>query len=34
VADWLLINNKDEGIGVIMRIYLPDMEKMKTCSAP
>jgi len=33
-ANWLPINRKDEAIGAIMRIYVPDMEKMKTWSAP
>jgi hypothetical protein len=32
--NWLPINRKDEGIGAIMRIYVPDMEKMKTWNAP
>jgi len=32
--DWLPINRKDEGIGAIMRIYVPDMEKMKTWQVP
>lgn len=32
--NWLPINRKDENIGAIMRIYVPDMEKMKTWSAP
>ena len=32
--NWLPINHKDEGIGAIMRIYAPDMEKLKTWTAP
>ena len=32
--NWLPINRKDEGIGAIMRIYVPDLEKMKTWKAP
>ena len=31
--NWLPINRKDEDIGAIMRIYVPDLEKMKTWSA-
>jgi len=32
--NWLPINRKDEDIGAIMRIYVPDLEKMKTWEAP
>ncbi len=32
--NWLPINRKDENIGAIMRIYVPDMQKMKAWSAP
>lgn len=32
--NWLPINRKDEGIDLIMRIYVPDLEKMKTWEAP
>jgi len=32
--NWLPINRKDEAIGAIMRIYVPDLEKMKTWTAP
>jgi len=32
--NWLPINRKDEDIGAIMRIYVPDLEKMKTWTAP
>ena len=32
--NWLPINRKNEDIGAIMRIYVPDLEKMKTWSTP
>jgi hypothetical protein len=32
--NWLPINRQDEGIGTIMRIYVPDLEKMKIWKAP
>ncbi len=32
--NWLPIVRKDEGIGTVMRIYVPDLEKMKTWKAP
>jgi len=32
--NWLPINRKDEGIGAVMRIYVPDLEKMKSWQAP
>jgi hypothetical protein len=32
--NWLPINRKDEAIGAVMRIYVPDMEKMKSWTAP
>jgi len=32
--NWLPINRKDEGIGTIMRIYVPDLEKIKTWQPP
>ena len=32
--NWLPIERKDEGIGPILRIYVPDIEKMKTWQAP
>jgi len=32
--NWLPINRKNEDIGAIMRIYVPDIEKMKTWSPP
>ena len=32
--NWLPINRKDEGIGPIMRIYVPDLEKMKIWKVP
>jgi len=34
IENWLPINRKDEGIGAIMRIYVPDLEKMKTWRPP
>ena len=32
--NWLPINREDLGIGVIMRVYAPDLERMKTWKAP
>lgn len=32
--NWLPINRKDEAIGAIMRIYVPDLEKVKSWKAP
>jgi hypothetical protein len=32
--NWLPITRKDLALDVIMRIYVPDLEKMKTWSAP
>ena len=32
--NWLPINRKDEVIDMILRIYVPDLEKMKTWTAP
>jgi len=32
--NWLPVNRKHEDVGAIMRIYVPDLEKMKTWSAP
>jgi hypothetical protein len=32
--NWLPIKRQDEAIGAIMRIYVPDLEKMKTWTAP
>jgi hypothetical protein len=32
--NWLPINRNDENIGAIMRLYTPDLEKMKTWTAP
>jgi hypothetical protein len=32
--NWLPINRKDEALDIIMRIYAPDLEKMKTWTAP
>jgi len=32
--NWLPINRGDQGIDIILRIYAPDLEKMKTWQAP
>jgi len=32
--NWLPINRIDQGIDIILRIYAPDLEKMKTWKAP
>lgn len=32
--NWLPINRKDKEIDLVLRIYVPDMEKMKTWQAP
>ncbi len=32
--NWLPISREDLGIGVIMRVYVPDLKKMKTWKAP
>jgi len=32
--NWLPINRKDENMDIILRIYVPDLEKMKTWTAP
>ena len=32
--NWLPINRQDQGIDIILRIYAPDLEKMKTWKAP
>ena len=32
--NWLPINRKDEDMDVVLRIYVFDLEKMKTWSAP
>ena len=32
--NWLPIHRKDQGIDIILRIYAPDLEKMKTWTAP
>ena len=34
VENWLPINREDLGIDVIMRVYAPDLEKMKTWKPP
>jgi hypothetical protein len=32
--NWLPINRKDEGLDILLRVYQPDLEKMKTWQAP
>jgi hypothetical protein len=32
--NWLPINRKDENIDIVLRVYVPDLEKMKTWKAP
>ena len=32
--NWLPINRKDEALDIVMRIYAPDMEKLKTWNTP
>jgi len=32
--NWLPINRQDEVLDVVMRIYAPDLDKMKTWKAP
>ena len=32
--NWLPVNRKDENLDVILRIYMPDLEKFKTWSVP
>jgi hypothetical protein len=32
--NWLPLNRGDEGIDLSLRIYAPDLEKMKTWRAP
>ena len=32
--NWLPINRKDEDLDIVMRIYAPDMEKLKTWNTP
>ena len=32
--NWLPISRKDEDIDLILRIYVPDLEKMKTWQTP
>ncbi len=32
--NWLPINRQDEDLDVVMRIYAPDLEKMKTWQVP
>ena len=32
--NWLPINRGDEGLDIILRVYVPDLAKMKTTKAP
>ncbi len=32
--NWLPITREDLGLDVVMRVYVPDLEKMKTWKAP
>ena len=32
--NWLPIHRRDEDLSVQMRVYVPDLEKMKTWTAP
>ena len=32
--NWLPINSQDEELDIILRIYVPDLEKVKTWKAP
>ena len=32
--NWLPINRMDQGIDIILRIYAPDLERIKTWQAP
>lgn len=32
--NWLPISRMDENMDIILRIYVPDLEKMKTWSSP
>ncbi len=32
--NWLPIKRKDEDMDIILRIYIPDLEKLKTWSPP
>jgi len=32
--NWLPINRGDEGLDILLRVYAPDLEKMKTWNAP
>jgi hypothetical protein len=32
--NWLPINRKDENIDVLLRIYVPDFDKVKTWAPP
>jgi len=32
--NWLPINRKDEDMDIVLRVYVSDLEKMKTWQAP
>ena len=32
--NWLPINRKDENLDVILRLYVPDLEKIKSWTVP
>jgi hypothetical protein len=32
--NWLPINRKDQNLDILLRVYAPDLEKMKTWVAP
>ncbi len=32
--NWLPINRKDENLDIILRIYVPDLDKYKTWKTP
>lgn len=32
--NWLPITRKDEDLDIMLRVYVPDLEKMKTWQAP
>jgi hypothetical protein len=34
MENWLPVNRMDQGIDIILRIYAPDLERMKTWKAP
>jgi len=32
--NWLPINRRDENLDIIMRVYVPDLERFKSWTAP